>query len=270
MTQAKRHRRRAGRRSRWNRRRRRVAILVGAAIVAALVVATLPLLLTRGSAGPSGPRAAVVDQLGLTQPNPAFVQAATSILEEAGYTVDYYPGEQVTVDFYRNLPSLGHKLVVLRIHSGPSTKGDYLGLFTAEPYVETEHAAELGQRHLGSGRYYEGGPAYFAIGPDFVRSTMQGRFKDSIVIMMGCYGMSYERPTLDFIGKGAKAVIGWDGTVSAEHTDEATEHLLRHLVIDKLDAVEAAARTMNEVGPDPSYGSELLVYPPEAAASTVR
>ena len=32
----------------------------------------------------TGPRAAIVDQLVLTQPNPTFVENATDVLEEAG------------------------------------------------------------------------------------------------------------------------------------------------------------------------------------------
>jgi hypothetical protein len=62
-------------------------------------------------------RAAIVDHLSLTEPNPAFADRATGVLEEAGYAVDYYPGEQVTVDFYRELPSRGYEMLILRVHS---------------------------------------------------------------------------------------------------------------------------------------------------------
>lgn len=61
----------------------------------------------------SGPKkAAIVDQLSLTQPNPAFAETATGILEDAGYLVDYYPGEAVTVEFYRDLPTHGYDLIL--------------------------------------------------------------------------------------------------------------------------------------------------------------
>ena len=32
--------------------------------------------------------------------------------------MDYYPGEQVTVDFYRTLPLRGYDVLILRVHSG--------------------------------------------------------------------------------------------------------------------------------------------------------
>ncbi|MCJ7767042.1 hypothetical protein MUP79_01440 [Candidatus Bathyarchaeota archaeon] len=35
-------------------------------------------------------KAAIVDQLSLTFPNQAFVEAAANTLKQAGYTVDYY------------------------------------------------------------------------------------------------------------------------------------------------------------------------------------
>src|SRR3990170_2190047 len=79
------------------RRGRRLA-LIGVALLAIVVpVAALAgfLLLAPGTdKTPDTPRAVIVDQLGLTFPNPGFVQRATGLLEQAGYQVDYVPGEQ--------------------------------------------------------------------------------------------------------------------------------------------------------------------------------
>ena len=61
-----------------------------------------------GPTQPTQPKAAIVDQGSLaptSRPNPVFVKKATAILIEAGFSVDYYPGEEVTVEFFRNLPS---------------------------------------------------------------------------------------------------------------------------------------------------------------------
>ncbi len=49
-------------------------------------------------------KAVIVDQLNLTYPNQTFVTEATSILERAGYKVDYIRGENVSIDLYRELP----------------------------------------------------------------------------------------------------------------------------------------------------------------------
>lgn len=58
-----------------------------------------------------------LDHLSLTFPNQTFIDQITEILEQAGYTVDYYPGEEVTVEFYGNLPTHGYRLTILRVHS---------------------------------------------------------------------------------------------------------------------------------------------------------
>jgi hypothetical protein len=66
---------------------------------------------------PTGNKAAIIDHLSISQPNQTFVENATTILEQAGYNVSYFKGEEVTVNFYRNLPSQGFSLIIFRVHS---------------------------------------------------------------------------------------------------------------------------------------------------------
>lgn len=83
------------------------------------------------------PQAAIVDQLSPSQPNPDFATSATKILEQAGYEIDYYPGEEVPVDLRRDLPTHGYDLIVLRVHSEltreisgeEATAREYVSLF---------------------------------------------------------------------------------------------------------------------------------------------
>src|SRR3972149_2554893 len=56
------------------------------------------------SGADSGRRAVSVDQLSATPPTPAFAETVTPLLEADGYAVDYYSGDQVTVELYRDLP----------------------------------------------------------------------------------------------------------------------------------------------------------------------
>jgi len=75
----------------------------------------LPFSVNVGFTQPSLPKAAIVDQGSLAPtagPNPVFVKKATAILKEAGFSVDYYPGEEVTVEFYRNLPTYGYDFII--------------------------------------------------------------------------------------------------------------------------------------------------------------
>jgi hypothetical protein len=214
----------------------------------------------------AGPKTAViVDQLSLTEPNPAFAEQARNVLELAGYLVDDFEGKEVTVEFYSGLPLRDYDLVILRVHSGLAAiwgeMTDYVGLFTGEPYSETKYADAEDAGLVGAATYSRGGEAVFGVSPEFIASGMFGRFHGTTVIMMGCDGLKSDTTAQAFIDKGAKAVVGWSGRVSASHTDKATEHLLQHLLIERHTMRDAVALTMAEVGPDPEYDSTLLSYP---------
>lgn len=239
--------------------------VVGAVLAIAAVYAIAGGQLWGGDSGkPSGPLSAViVDQLSLTANNPQFARTATQTLEKSGYAVDYFSGEEVTVDFYRSLASRGYDLLVLRAHSArlrqewQGTTIDEVILFTNEPYSETEHFEEQEQGRLSIARYTKDGDRLFGIGPSFIQQSMQGAFDGATVILMGCEGLGSEATADAFVAKGADSIISWNGLVSAQHTDKATEDLLRLLVEDEASPADAVASTMADVGPDPTYGSEL-------------
>jgi hypothetical protein len=230
--------------------------------------------------GPSGPRtAAIVDQLSLTVPNPDFVEAAIATLERGGYEVDYFSGEEVTVEFFRNLPLHGYQLIVLRVHSGlveerdiatgNVTAREYVSLFTGEPYSEAKYRDEVRAGPVGIATYYEGSPQYFGIGAEFIRSSMRGKLDDATVILMGCDGLTSHETAEAFVERGARAFVSWSGPVSAAHTDAATERLLQHLLMGGLKIPEAVTQTMADVGPDPTYDSVLRLYPSREPVSAV-
>jgi hypothetical protein len=231
--------------------------------------------------------AAIIDQLALTSPDPAFASQAAASLQAAGYTVDYFPSDQVTVDFYRELPSRGYGLVIVRGHSGfaladpAAVAGEVRGqgdtfLFTSEPYTDEKYISDQRARRLSVAFYFDPTgpnqdpdailqafktlPRYFGIKPGFIASSAKGRFQRTTVILMGCNGLSSPALAKAFVSKGAASVVGWDDLVSAAHTDAATERLLTHLLADNLSVDAAVAQTAAESGPDPTYGGKLTLY----------
>jgi hypothetical protein len=138
------------------------------------------------------PKAAIVDHLSTSWPNPAFVEESTTILRGARYDVDYYEGEEVTVELYRSLPSFGYKLIVLRVHSAYVPKYLSLAMFTSEPYSKQRYVYEQLRNRVASGYvepYQEGDPRYLVITDKFVRSSMEGSFDGAVIVMMGCKGI---------------------------------------------------------------------------------
>ena len=251
---------------------KQIVLLAAAAIVGAAALSVGLVVLRSGE--PAEPlRAVIVDQLSLTFPNPDFIDSATARLEGAGYVVDYYPGEQATIDLYRTFPATDYDLVIIRAHSArfvaerEGESVDEAMLFTSDLYTE-EKVVDFERRYsdgepvwaFGIARYVEGGEPFLGIGPDFVEHRMEGNFDGATVILMGCDILSGEELAAAFVDRGADVVVGWDRDVSANHTDLATEHLLQLLVDDQVPPEGAVEQTMAEVGPDPAFGSVLRSY----------
>jgi len=241
-------------------------VSIRAAVAMFVMAVGAVLLVACGSGGAAGPpRAAIVDQLSLTHPNPGFVEDATDQLTRAGYAVDYYPGEQVTVDLYARLADLDYDYLVLRVHTARFA-GDWRGetydqpvLFTSDPYSADQYVAEQWDLLLNPVFAYEGAPRYFGVAPNFIDAA--GGFDGATVILMGCSGMSTDALAAAFADQGADRVVGWNDFVSAQHTDAATSRLLAYL-LDGSSAQQAVAKTNAEVGTDPVYQSHLLAYAP--------
>jgi hypothetical protein len=208
-------------------------------------------------------KAAIVDQLSGTFPNPSFNDNAKTILVGAGYTVDYFSPDQVTVDFFRSLPSKGYGLVIMRAHSTGERPGDPVAIITSEPYSRSRYVYEqvtgaVGDAFLSDQNF--GYLNYFDITPLFVRSSMQGEFPNTIFIMMGCTGLKNSEMAQALLVRGARVYISWDKSVTADRTDNATTGLLRSLSEGKT-VQQAVSAAMGEAGPDPIYNSQLGYYP---------
>jgi hypothetical protein len=258
------------------KRERRIGIIVTVAVLIAIVLVSgflINSMLKKPSGGQTGAgqlKAVIVDQMSLTYPNQTFVENATSLLERAGYAVDYYSGDEVSVGFYKNLMTYGYSVVILRVHSTTSNWG--VTLFTAEPY---SRSAYLGEQLIDavvpvaySAEEASRGKLYFGINPSFIEADMTGDFSGAVVIAMGCNGLNNTKMARVFIKEGAKAYVGWDYSVSSSHTDQATLCLLQHLITQRETIKNAVDDTMKEVGPDPACGSQLIYYPPEAGEQT--
>ena len=217
-------------------------------------------------------RAAIVDQLSLSHPNQAFVKESSDILKKAGYAVDYFKGEDVTVEFFRNLPVPEYDLIVFRVHSTYVQRYLSLAMFTSEPYSKERYVDEQHRNRVASGfiePYHDGDPRYMVITDKFVRYSMNGSFRNTVIVMMGCTGMKKCMASA-FLQKGAKAYIGWDGLVTAEHTDKATLLLLKQLLLERQTIARAIGETMKEAGVDPVHKSMLLFWPIEAGDIKVK
>ena len=255
-----------------DRGRLRIAIAVVLVLSLGLTGLIAGLALWPRHSTPAQPKAVIVDQLAATDPDPQFVADAARQLEAAGYHVDYYKPSEVTVDFYRTLPELGYKFIVLRSHASDETHlydgttvdtRVSIGIFTNELYSRSVHLADQRALRLTVDSYTDRNiqQRFFGITPDFIAHSVQGQFNGATVLLMGCAGLKATDLAQAFVSRGVANFIGWDGAVTAAHTDAGTEKLLQNLFSKHLDVRTAVAKTSQEIGPDPSYGGRLLEYP---------
>ena len=227
-------------------------------------------------------KVAIVDHLSRKEEteNETFKNSSIGILETAGFNVTYYPGDEVTVNFFRNLVSNNHGLIVLRVHSAIVGDSTNLGLFTWEVEDENKYNTpsapyydDVLNKRIVRAYLPDDSTPYFAIAPGFVQKY--GDLQDATVIMMGCDGLKHATMAEAFVEKGAKVCIGWDGLVSTSHTDRATTRLLQHLAQGNTLG-QAVEKTMDEVGPeemyvqDQGYESILKYYPRAAGSYTIQ
>ena len=238
------------------------------------------------------PRAAIIDQLYDDYPNPTFENMAKRDLQYAGYKVDIYTTKSVTIDFYKNLPLMGYKIIIIRSHASTSfsnnTKTASADIFTGERYSPDKYTLEqilglvdkssyvfldYGVTHTGNGGFSirehdSASGTYFSIGSKFVDQQMQGKFPGSIVIIGGCDSLSSPILADSLVKRGASTVIGWDKLVMANHNDAVMLGVLNSLLVDKSDVQDAINSTMYKLGPDPIFSSVLKYYP--ASAGNIR
>lgn len=249
--------------------------------LAVLILALPGLTLFGGCSSPNSSveaKAAIVDQLYSLEPNQAFIDQMTQVLEAGGFKVDVYQGEQVSVKFYRELPRYGYKLIIFRTHSGILQEEQdsqvvmmqTTYLFTDEGYNETKYVLEQLTDQMVWAKMTEDYPIVFAINSKFVTESMDGKFDNTAIIMMGCSTTYQSDMAIAFVVKGASTYIGWDASVSLDYVDGATINLIQRLLLDNLTVEEAVAATIDEKGRDPFFDAILKYYPSGSGNQTIK
>ena len=114
------------------------------AIVVVAIIGASIFLLQEGDAQynvyTGTPKALIIDQLYDDMPNSYFHERATEYLEMGGYETDIVTTKDITVDFYKELPNMNYKYIVIRTHGAESI--DDVVLFTGERYDEENYISE--------------------------------------------------------------------------------------------------------------------------------
>lgn len=245
-------------------------VLLVTIVLSALLVVYYLFLQSRGEEW----TAAIVDQLAVEDilSNPDFNTTSTQLLAASGYSVKYYPGGDVTIDFYEELPSKGSKMMLVRAHSAVRENTTYVDLFTSEVYQESlangVYAYLAINRHISKASFnVPPYTKYFAVGPSFVSSVMKGDFSDCFIVLMGCNSLNQTSMAEALVGRGAKVVVGWTGNVTLSDTDTCVLRLL-DLLLEGDYTVQGAVDRVNQNYP--LNGTKLDHYPKDAETGSYR
>lgn len=255
-----------------------VWLVIGLAVVGVVSIVSISLASKPiGSGGTGELKAAIIDQLHSLYPNEELIGELSQALEDYGFKVDLHQGDNVTVDLYRNLARYGYKLIILRTHSGLLAHETDSGkevttataLFTNEEYSELRHVKAQLNDELARARISEGHPVVFGIGARFIKYSMESDFDNTVVVVMGCNGITLYDLASAFINKDASVYLAWDDLVDLNYIDKAGLDLVKNLCTGELTLGQAVANTMDVVGPDPNHGARLQYYPRQTGDKTL-
>ena len=204
-------------------------------------------------------RAAIIDQLERDFPNHLLQNKTISYFEDAGYEVDLYKYEDITIDFYKNLPSMDYNFIVIRSHA-LAIYGDNPSswIFTGEKYSEKKYISEQLAGDISRAVPYRVSQAqdlgfdnaskdrHFIVSAKFVKNLMTEKFPNSVIILGGCDTMALPDFGHAFIERGASSVIGWNGLIDSSANDKALMSLVEKIIVEKLDIDDAVNSVTEE------------------------
>jgi len=117
-------------------------IIAGAAITSIVSIGMLSDNESKTSNYNGTPKAAILDQLSEDIPNEFFREKASEYLNASGYEVDIFSTKDITVDFFKELPSMNYQFVIIRTHGVLDAIEKTPMLFTGEKYTEEEYITE--------------------------------------------------------------------------------------------------------------------------------
>jgi hypothetical protein len=251
-------------------------LLYGIFLVTIIILISLAAYYFVLKPSPEGWTAAIIDQLTIQNQldNPSFRDQGASILNSSGYDVQYYSGGSITVNFLRDLPAKGEKILLLRTHSAVRDNTDWVDIFTSELYRDGKYFDLAESKQISKAQMYSFDEWYFAIGPRFINQTMRGNFDgDCLIILMGCNSLNQTSMAKALVGKGARTVIGWTSWVEANYTDTFTLELLQFLLGENPYTIQEAVDKINQEikdnKPNP-FNSKLAYYPASKEAASFK
>jgi hypothetical protein len=140
-------------------------------------------------------------------------------LERAGYIVDNYRNENVTINLLKRLDDEGYSVIYINSHGFIDSQGSF-ALFINEK-IDSEkinlYKNDIEENNVG---YLENGSlaGYLYVTPQFfLLYGNDGLFPDALIFIDACYSGNNTSLAEVFLNLGAQCFIGWNGPVNVIH-----------------------------------------------------
>lgn len=217
-------------------------------------VLLIPVLFILAQVNHSGKSAVIIDPID----KEGFKKQSTDLLSSNGYSLEYYSGEEVTIEFLKSIPA-GHDLYIFRVHS--TCINNRTWVFSGEKYQANSYPVLQLAELVHKAKPSQESDYLFAVSPEFIQGYNKDGFKEGVILMMGCEGLCISDLAQAFCEEGAIIYVSWDGNVCLEHTDRAFLSILESICTRKYTIIEALEHAQKQIGDDPVYHSSLNYYP---------
>lgn len=186
-----------------------------------------------------------------------YMRSIIYSLERAGYIVDYYKDENVTIELFKRLDDEGYDVIYINSHGFIDSQGLF-ALFVREK-LNSENAllyqSDIAENLIG---YLEEGDlaGYLYVTPKFfLRYGNDTRLPGTIIFVDACYSGNNTSLADVFLILGASCFIGWDKAVNVIHGIMMDGLFFYEARKDK--TIEEAIRMTRR---DPESGASLVYF----------
>lgn len=187
-----------------------------------------------------------------------YMRSIIYSLERAGYVVDYYKDENVTIELFKKIDDEGYDVIYINSHGFIDSQGLF-ALFVREK-LNSENAllyqGDIAENLIG---YLEEGnlAGYLYVTPKFfLRYGNDTRFPGTVIFVDACYSGNNTSLAEVFLILGANCFIGWDKSVNVIH-GIMMDGLFFHEACRHNKTIEEAIRKTRK---DPESGASLVYF----------
>ncbi|MCS7119837.1 MAG: hypothetical protein RMJ07_07165 [Nitrososphaerota archaeon] len=186
------------------------------------------------------------------------IQSIIYNLERAGYSVDYYKNEDVTLDLLKRIDNEGYGVIYINTHG--FLDSNKVVIFTREKKElgkEEIYKDDIESGRIGCFELDESLKGYYYITPEFFYFYgTDGQYSDALVFIDACFSGNNSSLADVFLKLGAKCFIGWSCLVGVEHGVKM-DGLFFHIICTRgLTVTQSLAFTV----PDPVSGARLVYF----------